>query len=149
MPVDDVAYWEIHGGLESKQRRAANGDVVVLSNIEQGEENSPAAQGVTVRYVARGCENYRIGSRGCRLESGQVMIAPHYDGAHAEVRRTDRSGTLGLCTLIRGAPDELGWVQGPLIFGAQHTTLGALMSKSAADLWTAQRSKIELARNLM
>ena len=69
------------GGLDRSELRSAGRDVVVLSNIEQGVESSPPAEGVSVRYVARGCENYRIGARGYRLPAGQVLIAPHDQGA--------------------------------------------------------------------
>ena len=144
-----VAYWEMLGSLERSELRPASHDVVVLSNIVHGVESSPAANGLSVRYVARGCENYRIGGRSYRLEAGQVMIAPHEDGADCEVRKVERSGTLGLCTLLRGASDELDWIYGPLVVGADCTSIGALMRDSTRALWTAGKPKSELARQLI
>jgi AraC-like DNA-binding protein len=137
------------GGLERPESRPAGHDVVVLSNIEHGVESSPAANGLTVRYVARGCENYRIGGRGYRLEAGQVMIAPHEDGAECEVRKVERTGTLGLCTLLRGASHELNWVYGPLVVSADCTSIGALMQKSTRTLWTGGKAKTDLAERLI
>jgi len=145
----DVAYWEIHGRLEHGEPRPPGRDVVVLSNIQQGAETSPGADGVSVRYVARGCENYRIGGRGYRLEAGQVMIAPHKHGAECEVRRVDRAGTLGVCTLIRGASTELDWVYGPLVLSAECSALGLLMHDGAKALWTGRSAKKELAQRLI
>jgi AraC-like DNA-binding protein len=153
MPVEqwasEIDYWEIHGALEPSIRRPPARNVVVLSNISHGEQTSPGTHGVTIRYVARGCENYRIGGRGCRLEAGQVMIAPHHGGADCEVRRVDQSGTLGVCTLVRGTPEELTWLQGPLVFGARNSTLNALMSRGTSALHAAQRPKLDVARTLI
>lgn len=148
-PELDVAYWEIHGRLEKGSARPLGRDVVVLSNIDQGMEASPAARGLSVRYVARGCENYRIGGRGYRLEAGQVMIAPHEGGAECEVRRVDRSGTLGVCTLVRGASDALDWVYGPLVVGADCTSIGPLLRQTAKALASGGGAKNQIAHQLI
>lgn len=144
-----VAYWEIHGRLEFKEPRPAGSDVVVLSNIQEGAECSPGAQGISVRYVARGCENYRIAGRSARVEEGHIMIAPHQFGAEAEARRTDRSGTLGLCTLMRMDADELAWAQGPLVMSANSSEVGALLHNNALALWKAPAGKTEIASRLI
>lgn len=145
----DVAYWELHGRLEKAEPRPAGRDVVVLSNIEQGAETSSGAPGLTIRYVARGCENYRIEGRGYRLEAGQIMIAPHETGAECEIRKTEGSGTLGICTLLRDATDQLDWIYGPLIVSADCIPLGTMMHEGARALWTAPNAKRELARSLI
>ncbi|MGE5563514.1 MAG: helix-turn-helix domain-containing protein [Bacillota bacterium] len=144
-----VAYWELLGTLERKEPRPEGRDVVVLSNIDQAADTSPGAPGLSIRYVARGCENYRIGGRGYRLEAGQVMIARHDSGADCEVRRVDRLGTLGVCTLVHGGPDDLEWAQVPLIVAADCTPVGAMLKTGAKSLWNAQRDKISLAENLI
>jgi AraC-like DNA-binding protein len=144
-----VAYWELFGSLERSQLRPAGDDAVVLSNIEHGLETSPAAKGLTVRYVARGCENYRIGGRGYGLKAGQIMIAPHESGADCEVKNVEREGTLGVCTLLRGATNDLDWVYGPLVVGAGCSSIGALMQDSARSLWTSARPKQEVASKLV
>lgn len=145
----DVAYWEIHGALETVLKRPASRDIVVLSNITRGEQTSPGAQGATIRYVARGVENYRIGGRSCRLETGQVMIAPHWLGAEAEIRQVDRAGTLGICTLVRGTLEQFAWLQGPLVLSPRDSALLTLMTESARDLHCGQRPKLRTAETLI
>jgi len=147
--ASEIGYWEIHGSLVPGVARPPSRHVVVLSNISHGEQTSPGACGVTIRYVARGCENYRIGGKACRLEAGQVLIAPHFSGADCEVRRVDRSGTLGVCTLVRDTPDELAWLQGPLILGSRDPMLHSVMSRAASELHAAQRSKMVVAHELI
>ena len=145
----EVAYWEIHGRLEFKPVRPAGHDVVVLSNIDSGAECSPAAQALSIRYVARGCENYRIAGRAYRLEAGHVMIAPHRLGAEAEARKTERSGTLGVCTLINMAADEMAWAQSPLVMRADSSPVGRLLHDNALALWKANCGKSEIADRLI
>lgn len=147
--ASEIGYWEIHGSLERGVPRPPSRHVVVLSNISHGEQTSPGACGVTIRYVARGCENYRIGGKACRLEAGQVLIAPHLSGADCEVRRVDRSGTLGVCTLVRAAADELAWLQGPLILGSRDPLLHSVMSRATTELHAAQRPKLRVAQDLI
>lgn len=150
-PPDEstVAYWELHGGLERFGPRPPGHDVVVLSNIEQGQETSPAANGLSIRYVGRGRENYGIAGRWYGLEAGQIMIAPHEGGADCEVRNVERDGTLGVCTLLRGATDDLDWVYGPLVLGAGCSSIGGLMKDSAKSLWSSARPKQEVASQLV
>lgn len=145
----DVAYWELHGRLEKGEPRPRGRDLVVLSNIEHGKETSSGAPGLTVRYVARGCENYRIGGRGYRLEAGQVMIAPHESGAECEIRKVEGSGTLGVCTLLSGATQELDWIYGPLVVSAECTSVGAILRDGAKALWTGPNAKSQVAHRLI
>jgi AraC-like DNA-binding protein len=145
----DVAYWEMHGRIDTGTPRPPGHDVVVLSNIDRCAETSPGAPGLSIRFVGRGSENYRIDGRAYRIDAGQVMIAPHESGAECEVRRVERAGTLGVCTLIRKPSVELDWVCGPLVVSAECTPLGTLLKKAASDLWTGQRAKLDVARQLM
>lgn len=148
-PESDVGYWEIYGGFEPAPRKPLSGDIVVLSNIAHGSAESPPATGLCVRLVARGCENYRIGGRGYRVEAGQIMIAPHDDGADCEIRKVDAAGTLGLCTLIRRASDEMEWAFGPLILGASCSPVGPMLRRTAEALWKGARPKDQLAKQLI
>lgn len=147
-----VTYRELYGRLQPDSLGAAGaatlsgGDAVVLSNFEFGSASSQPAQGLCIRYVARGCENYRIGGRGYRVEAGQVMIAPHDQGAECEIRKVDRSGTLGMCTLVHGKFD---WVFGPLVLAAACSSVGPIVRHSADALWRGSRQKDLLARNLV
>lgn len=149
-----VSYRELYGRLEPGAGGAgssplAGGDVVVLSNIEHGAAASPGSRGLCIRYVARGSENYRIGGRGYRIEAGQLMIAPQEDGAEVEIRRVDRSGTLGMCTLVSGATDEMGWVFGPQILGTECNPVGPMLHRTVEALWKSARPKNEVARELV
>ena len=147
--ASEVGYWEIHGSLDTAVRRPPCRDIVVLSNITRGEQTSPGADGVTVRYVARGREDYRIGGKSCRLEAGQVMVAPHSGGADCEVRHGERLGTLGVCTLVRGSPDDWAWLPGPLVFGTRDSPVNALMKRGAVALHSAQGPKLQVAEDLI
>lgn len=145
----EVAYSEILGRLEKPMGRRGNCDLVVLSNIQEGSEFSPGAQAVSLRYVARGFENYRIEGRGYRLHAGQVMIAPHWHGAEADARGSGREGAVGLCTLIHGSDDELAWARTPLIMAADCAPVGKILQSSTKAFWTAQRDKTDMARCLI
>ena len=151
----EVAYREMYGRLEPGAGGAAAAsavlasDAVVFSNIEQGSAASAPVAGLSIRYVARGCENYRIGGRGYRIEEGQVMIAPHDQGAECEIRRDGTAGTLGLCTLVRGATEELEWVFGPLLLGSGCSALGPMLRDTAKALRNPSGAKNEVARQLV
>ena len=151
----EVAYRELYGRLEPGSGGAAHAsaalasDAVVFSNIEQGTAESAPVRGLSIRYVARGCENYRIGGRGYRIDEGQVMIAPHEQGAACEIRKDGTAGTLGLCTLVRGATDEFGWVFGPLVLGGGCSVIGAMLKDTARALRNPSRRKEEVARELV
>jgi AraC-like DNA-binding protein len=129
-----VSYVEYHGWLEpTGERRPDSGDIVVFSNIERASAMSPARPGLCIRYVGRGCEDYRIDGRGLRVREGEIMIAPQATGAEIEVRPGDRQGTLGLCVLLAPEPDgeQLPWIFGPLVMNSACSPLGSLMSRQA------------------
>jgi AraC-like DNA-binding protein len=150
-----VAYRELYGRLEpgspgaAAQAAVLASDAVVFSNIEQGSAASAPVPGLSVRYVARGCENYRIGGRGYRVAEGQMMIAPHEQGAECEIRKDGTAGTLGLCTLVRGGTEELQWVFGPLVLGCGCSPLGAMLHETAKALRTPSPAKTDVARQLV
>jgi AraC-like DNA-binding protein len=144
-----VAYSELLGRLEKPMGRRGDCDVVVLSNIREGAEFSPGAQAITLRYVARGHENYRIAGRGYRLQAGQLMIAPHWHGAEADARGSDRDGAVGLCTRSHASAEELAWAQAPLVMAAECVGVGKILERSAKAFWTAQRDKSEMAKQLV
>jgi AraC-like DNA-binding protein len=103
-------------------------DTVMLSNIESGSTISRSSNGLTVRFVGRGEECYRIGGRSFRLSEGQLMIAPQGQGAEIDIRRSDPAGTLGLCAFL--ADDEassLGDLDAPIVIAADCTRVGGLM----------------------
>lgn len=144
-----VAYGELFGELEPRIGRPPNTDWVGLSNVHQGEQTSPGAMGLAVRFVGRGRESYLIDGRGHHVSAGQVMVAPHVNGANCEVRRVDRSGTFGICILIHCAPAELAWARAPLVFSERDSRIGALLGESSLALAAAQESKLEMARTLV
>ena len=144
-----VAYWEIHGELEFRNPRPPGSDVVVLSNIDQGEECSPGAQAIALCYVARGRENYRIAGRSVRVEEGQLMIASYQSGAEVDARKADGLGTLGLCTLMRANADELAWAPVPLVMSADSSRVGALLRNNALALRKNDQGKTNIAERLI
>ena len=145
-----VAYVEYHGWLEpTGQQRPDSGDIVVYSNIERASALSPARPGLCIRYVGRGCEDYRIEDRGLRVREGEVMISPQATGAEIEVRPGERQGTLGLCVLI--APEvgvDLPWMFGPLVMNSACTPLGSIMSRQVRLFSDPTRRKQEDAATL-
>lgn len=145
----DIGYWEYYNGFDTSRGDLLSRDAVVFSNFLHITAATLPAPGLCVRYVARGCENYRIGGRGYRLEEGQVMIAPQDDGAECEVRKVERTGTLGLCTLIYGATQDLDWSFGPLILGGRCSSVGPLLDRTARKLWSGSSPKQHVARQLV
>jgi AraC-like DNA-binding protein len=147
----DVTYRELYGRLEPGALSAAgaatmlDSDAVVLSNFEQGSAASAGARGLCIRYIARGSENYRIGGRGYRVDAGQLMISPQEHGAECEIRRVEAAGTLGMCTLVRGATAELDWAFGPLVLGGSCNILGPMLRKTAEQLWKGAGPKNQVA----
>lgn len=95
----NVAYGELFGELKPSTvaRSSAPTTNVILTSISHGVSTSPAWQGMTIRYVGRGTEHYRIDGRYYRLSEDQLMIAPQKLGAEIEIKKADRAGTLGLC----------------------------------------------------
>ena len=134
-----VAYHEMRGILEPRTGTAVDSDALVLSSIERGTAVSSSRKGLCIRYVARGREDYRIGGRGFRLDAGHVMISTCDLPAEIEIRRTDPSGTLGLCALLAGDNDETPWAFGPLVAAADCTSIGPLAKACATALRTAAR----------
>jgi len=153
--AQQIVYRELHGCLEPGASGAAAvsaelaTDAVVLSNLEHGSFSSAGVRGLSIRYVARGCEDYRINGRGYRIEAGQVMIAPHENGAECDIRKVERTGTLGLCTLVRDATDDFEWAFGPQIFAADCTPFGSMVNKTAVALWKASGPKQVHAQQLV
>ncbi len=134
-----VTFHEMHGIIEPRAGSALTTDALVLSNIERGTAFSPARTGLCIRYVARGREDYRIGGRAYRLDAGHVMVATCDLGTEIDIRKSDSSGTLGLCALLLAVNDDAPWLFGPLVLSAQCTELGMLMDRCARSLRTAHR----------
>jgi AraC-like DNA-binding protein len=144
-----VSYWELDGEFALRRRPTLGNDAVIFSNLHKFSASSPPARGLCVRYVARGRENYRIDGRGYRIEAGQVMIAPHELGAECEIQNGERSGTLGLCTLLFGATEATEWAFGPMVLGRECTPIGQVLHDSAERLWRGAHRKHDVARKLI
>ncbi|WP_116089935.1 AraC family transcriptional regulator [Sphingomonas crusticola] len=116
-----VAYAELSGELSGRsiEDDATQRAWVIRSNILHGHAVGPQWHGLTLRYVGRGTEHYRIGGRHYRVGDDQFMIAPQQMGSEAEIRRSELKGTLGLCIFLPtgdGAADLL--VDAPVILPA-------------------------------
>lgn len=144
-----VDYDEIIGAGDAGPPASMARDLVVLSSVERGSSWSEKAPALTVRYLARGREEYRIGHRFCRLEAGQVMIAPQQLGSECKISGGRDMPTLGLYALLSGSAQEEQWLDGPLVIHAGCTPLGAVMAKTAGRLWDRRGNPRALATALV
>jgi AraC-like DNA-binding protein len=127
---------EMHGILEgSASRSRAVGDIVVVSNFERGSAISGRLNGLTLRYVGRGEEHYRIGGKSFSVGEGQMMICHQQDGAEVDIRKGVLRGTLGLCIFLASNDDrEFDELAGPMVMSSSCSPVGALMKRSLGDL---------------
>ena len=146
--TQSVAYYEMRGALEPRVGPAITGDALVLSNIDRGSAVAQQRKGLCIRYVGRGREDYRIGGRAYRLDAGHVMVSTCDLATEVEVRKTDPSGTFGLCALLAEEGEELPWVVGPLVASVDCTEIGAAMHACAGSFRTS-RQRHELAARLI
>jgi AraC-like DNA-binding protein len=149
---DGPQFLESRGRLvpKSKEGPPAVGDTVMLSNIESGATFSRPSDGLTVRYVGRGEECYRIGDRHFRLSEGQVMIAPQCQGAEIEIRRSDPAGTLGLCAYLgNGKGSFLGELDAPIVIAADCTSVGGLMERNLKAMMKPSSNRLKHAVQLV
>jgi len=115
-------------------------DFVLLSDLARAELVSPPLHGIIARYVARGCEHYKINGRDYKLGPDQIMLAPQPHGAEAEIKSSTREGTLGLCVYFRddALALELTDLETPFILPASCDPLGGVMRASVKSLMKAQ-----------
>ena len=148
-------YGEIRGRLEpgpaTAAREQAPAAAVILSSLSQGSALSPPWEGISVRYVARGLEVYRIAGRTYPLRAGELMLAPQTLGAEIEIPRRGRGETLGLCLFFPGAPlaeDDCDALAMPMVASASCSSLGGLLAKQVAHLAAAPRQPVDARRLL-
>lgn len=149
-PGERPKFVEVRGVLEAREGSAVANDLVMLTNFQKGSAASAPLNGLTVRYVARGREHYRIGGRSFALSEGQLMIASQQDGAEIDIANRDRAGTLGLCAFI-AANDErfLGELPGPIVIGGSCSPVGDLMKEKLKALDFPAGSKPDHAASLI
>src|SRR6185369_6065099 len=70
-----VAYQEIQGGFDPASAEPKTRDEVHLSNIVRLHVQGRSCDGLWVRYVARGQENYRVDGRAYSVKAGQLFIS--------------------------------------------------------------------------
>lgn len=143
-----VTYHELRGILEPRVGPGLVGDALVLSSIERGHAVSAPRSGLVIRYVASGCEDYRIGGRGYRLQAGHVMISACDVATEVEIRNTGPEATFGLCALLSGDNDAMPWAWGPLVAGVDCTRIGSVTKACSAALRTSSRRQ-DLAAQLI
>lgn len=142
-----VAYQEIQGGFDPASAEPKTRDEVHLSNIVRLHVQGRSCDGLWVRYVARGQENYRVDGRAYSVKAGQLFISTQSHGVEVEITPNDRSGTLGLCVFLYGA--DASWLASPLVGIADCHEVGTLMQKSVGRLLTDHRGKSEFAVNIV
>lgn len=143
-------FMEVHGLLEPRPEVALDGDVVMLTNIGHGAGQSRPLNGLTLRYVGRGEERYRIAGRTFRLPEGHLMIARQEPGADIEIRKSGPSGTLGLCTFLASNDTrDLGELEEPVIIGGSCSPVGDLMKGRLKSLLAPAPAKSTQANSLI
>jgi AraC-like DNA-binding protein len=131
----------------------------VLSNISHGDGRGPSWPGLTLTYVGRGTEDYRIAGRHYRVDEHQLLISPQWLGSEIAVARKARAGTLGLCVFLPGTGDVASLLDGPIVLPAR-SDLGSLMGAALrvldgplpprdAPACVARRARDELDRTLL
>jgi AraC-like DNA-binding protein len=143
----DLFYGEVRGVVGPSDARTPIQPIVMVSNVTKGGLLSAPAEGLWLRYVGRGFEDYRMKDRAYRLGEDQVMVTPQRHGAEAEIRRVERDGTLGLCVYL---PDpelapELVDLDTPIVLPANCLSLGAAMRTSLKSLLRAPHKGREAA----
>jgi AraC-like DNA-binding protein len=145
-----VIYSEWHGRIETAGGTPGNCDHVVFSNLEPVSLISKPQAALGIRFVGRGRESYRIGSRAINLDEANVMVSSELDGAEVDIPKFDRDGTLALCVFLRNELD-FEWPCGPMVFGSS-SLVGQVMARHATALRkTAMRTDriaAELVRDL-
>jgi AraC-like DNA-binding protein len=122
----------------------------MFSNLERGSSISRPANGLTVRYVGRGEECYRIDGRAYRLAEGQLMIAPQSRGAEIDIRASGVAGTLGLCAFLSDGPDQsLAELDAPIILSADVSPAGHLMQGHLRAMTRPTSSRRDQATHLV
>lgn len=154
-----VTYAELDGELrpgpmaDAEARREPLVASVVRSNITSGEAVSSCRPGITLSYVGRGIEHYRIAGRHYRIGEDQFMISPQAIGSEICVRRgEDRAGVLGLCIYLPFLGEHLRtMIADPIVLPAD-CALGQVLKDSLRELSAAvahpQKPVISAARAL-
>jgi AraC-like DNA-binding protein len=117
----------------------------MVSNRTRAELASPPLEGIVARYVARGCEQYRINGRDYRLGPDQIMLTTQPYGAEAEITGSRREGTLGLCLYFRNEALglELSDLEMPFVLPASCDLLGEVMSASLKRLLNSRDKQVD------
>lgn len=138
----EIAYRESYGVVHRSTGPTPSTDFVMVSDLKGAQVESPPLKGIIARYVARGCEQYRINGRDYRLGPDQIMLTTQPHGAEADIKSGSREGTLGLCVYFRdeALALELRDVETPFVLPASCDPLGGIM-KSSLKLLLNSRDK--------
>jgi AraC-like DNA-binding protein len=124
-------------GPPPRPSRSAPPPGVVLSHLSHGASGSPQWAGLSICYVARGTEVYRIAGRTYRVGEGEFMVCSQADGGDVEILPGQRGGTLGLCLFFPGESpmgNDIAVPALPVVLSAQCTALGAVLGGQVAHL---------------
>lgn len=145
-----VSYRELAGELRASPNSGTEtpGPSVILSSISKGASAGPNWSGLTLRYVGRGTEHYRVAGQYCRVGEDQMMISPQVLGSEVEIKGGAEL-TLGLCIFLpHDADDVAALVDGPVVLPAS-CGLGIILRNSLRRLKAPVRSADEPLRIAM
>jgi AraC-like DNA-binding protein len=131
-----VRFSELRGRLEPYRGEPGPARTsVVLSNISHGDGAAPPMPGLSVCWVGRGVEHYRVGGRGLTVRAGEMLVMPQALGGEVNVHGGTAGGTLGVCVFLPG-DEPLGesspLPQAPFVV-APDGALGRVFARQALD----------------
>jgi AraC-like DNA-binding protein len=132
-----TAYEELLGDLSASpdDTQPAALRRVAFSDLTRGTALSHPADGLWIKYVARGAVLHRFESRTFLVRAGQFLVAPEHHGSELEIRRSGETSTVGLCLFIpRAEALDRNPADEPLVFSARCSALGRELTMETAEI---------------
>ncbi len=145
-------YDELSGTLATPLRPPpAEGDRVVYSDLRHGSAQSQGG-GLSIKYVARGRVDHRVGRRIFSVEAGQFICVPEGLRSELEIRRGGDQSMIGMCVFLDSqAPDprEICAIEEPIVFPARCSTLGGLLEREIVGFRGSSLHRTHRAERLL
>jgi AraC-like DNA-binding protein/quercetin dioxygenase-like cupin family protein len=123
------AYGELIGELETRHGlAAASASRAVFSDLVKGTAQSHAADGVWIKYVARGSVAHTFGARTHVVRAGEFLFAPEKLTSDVEVRTGSEGSTVGVCLFVASEAAPQADAEEPIVFSAACSGLGRLLA---------------------
>ena len=144
-------YAQLIGDLEAKHGvRSPTVSRAVFSDLVRGAAVSQPADGIWLKYVARGAVAHTFAGRTYLARAGEFLFAPEGLASGVEVRPGAEPSTIGLCVFVAtGAPRISGsTVEEPVIFPARCSELGALLARETERMHRISHDREQRAAKL-